>query len=62
MAYDTSTFTYTGQAAGMKTGGIYRITSKVSGKVLDIADKSYAAGSVLQQWTNYKGLIIRAGW
>lgn len=46
----------------MKNGGIYRITSKVSGKVLDIADKSSAAGSILQQWTKYKGLIIRAGW
>lgn len=53
-AYDTSTFTYTGQAAGLKNGGIYKITCKVSGKVLDIADKSTAAGAKLQQWTNYE--------
>lgn len=50
---DTSTLIYTGQAAGIKNGGIYRITSKVSGKVLNIADKSTADGAKLQQWTNY---------
>ena len=35
-SYDTSIFTYTGQAAGIKNGRIYRITSKVCGKVLDV--------------------------
>lgn len=51
-AYDSSTYTYSGQAAGLKNGGIYRITSKVSGKVLDITDKSTAAGAKVQQWSN----------
>lgn len=52
-AYDTSTFTYTGQAGGINSGSVYKITSKVSGKVLDITDKSTAAGAKLEQWTNY---------
>lgn len=52
-AYDTSAFTYRGQASGIKSGGIYRITSKVSGKVLDVTDKSTDAGAKFHQWTNY---------
>ncbi len=50
-AYDTSVFTFKGQAAGIDNG-IYRITSKVSGKVLEVADNSTAAGAKVQQWTN----------
>jgi GH18 family chitinase/chitodextrinase len=32
--------------------GTYRVSSKVSGKLLDIADKSTADGAKLQQWTD----------
>ncbi len=55
-AYDTATYTYTGtgQSAALKNG-IYRITSKVSGKVLDVANGSTATGAKIQQWTNNNG-------
>lgn len=54
-AYDTAHFYYNGQG-GSGSGpsdGIYRITSKVSGKVLDVTDNSTVRGAKLQQWTNY---------
>lgn len=35
------------------SNGIYRITNKVSQKVLDITDNSTANGAKTQQWTNY---------
>lgn len=52
-AYDTPTFTFSGQSNGGIGDGVYRITSKVSGKVLDVADESTASGAKIQQWTNY---------
>ncbi len=33
--------------------GTYKITSKVSGKVLDVKDNSTADGAKMHQWTNY---------
>lgn len=33
--------------------GIYTLTSKVSGKALDVVDVSTADGAKMQQWTNY---------
>ena len=53
-AYDTPTYTFSGQPAGGGniSNGTYRITSKVSGKVLDVADNSNASGAKMQQWTN----------
>ncbi|WP_379136191.1 RICIN domain-containing protein [Paenibacillus sp. sgz500958] len=35
------------------SGGIYTLSSKVSGKVLDVVDVSTANGAQMQQWTNY---------
>lgn len=34
-------------------GGIYTLTAKCSGKVLDVLDVSTASGAKMQQWTNY---------
>jgi hypothetical protein len=52
-AYDTSWFTYTvGQGQGI-ANGTYKITSKISGKVLDVKDNSTADGAKMHQWTNY---------
>ncbi|GAA0134014.1 hypothetical protein YSY43_08540 [Paenibacillus sp. YSY-4.3] len=34
-------------------GGVYTLTSKASGKVLDVLDVSTADGAKMQQWTNY---------
>lgn len=52
-AYDTPSFTYSGQSTSLINGGTYIITSKCSGKVLDIKDNSVSDGAKLQQWTNY---------
>lgn len=52
LAYDTATYTSTTQS-GSVSNGIYRLTNKVSGKVLDIIDNSTASGAKTQQWTNY---------
>ncbi|ROR23879.1 ricin-type beta-trefoil lectin protein [Mobilisporobacter senegalensis] len=52
-AYDTPTFTFSGQSNGSISNGVYRITSKVSGKVLDVVDNSTASGAKIHQWTNY---------
>jgi beta-glucanase (GH16 family) len=35
------------------SGGIYTITAKCSGKVLDVKDVSTADGGKMQQWTNF---------
>lgn len=35
------------------SGGIYTLTAKCSGKVLDVKDVSTADGGKMQQWTNY---------
>ncbi len=35
------------------SGGIYTLTAKCSGKVLDVTDVSTADGGKMQQWTNY---------
>ncbi|WHX50976.1 RICIN domain-containing protein [Paenibacillus woosongensis] len=35
------------------SGGVYTLTSKASGKVLDVVDVSTADGAKMQQWTNY---------
>lgn len=35
------------------SGGIYTLTAKCSGKVLDVADVSTVDGGKMQQWTNY---------
>ncbi len=34
-------------------GGVYTLTAKCSGKVLDVLDVSTASGAKMQQWTNY---------
>ncbi|GGF86787.1 hypothetical protein GCM10010912_35080 [Paenibacillus albidus] len=40
-------------SSGIVSGGIYTLTSKVSGKVLDVKDVSTADGAKMHQWTNY---------
>lgn len=40
-------------APNIVSGGIYTLTSKASGKVLDVVDVSTADGAKMQQWTNY---------
>lgn len=40
-------------AAGLVNGGVYTLTSKVSGKALDVVEVSTASGAKMQQWTNY---------
>lgn len=35
------------------SGGVYTLTAKCSGKVLDVTDVSTASGAKMQQWTNY---------
>ncbi|GAB6930412.1 hypothetical protein JCM10914A_43950 [Paenibacillus sp. JCM 10914] len=40
-------------APSVISDGIYTIGSKVSGKVLDVADVSTASGAKIQQWTNF---------
>jgi beta-glucanase (GH16 family) len=40
-------------SSSIVSGGIYTLTCKVSGKVLDVADVSTADGAKMQQWTNY---------
>lgn len=40
-------------APNIVSGGIYTLTSKASGKVLDVKDVSTADGAKMQQWTNY---------
>lgn len=52
-AYDTTTFTFTGQSTASINAGVYKITSKCSGKVLDVTDNATANGAKMQQWTNY---------
>lgn len=54
-AYDTPFYVYSGSEnlGGPESGKIYRITSKVSSKVLDVTDKSSAYGAKIQQWTDY---------
>lgn len=42
-----------GSTSNIESGGIYTLTSKVSGKVLDVVDVSMADGAKMQQWTNY---------
>lgn len=41
---------------GIVSGGVYKIVSKVSGKVLDVTDVSTADGAKMQQWTDYTSL------
>lgn len=40
-------------ASSIVNNGVYTLTSKVSGKVLDVVDVSTASGAKMQQWTNY---------
>ncbi|AZK47907.1 RICIN domain-containing protein [Paenibacillus lentus] len=40
-------------APNIVSGGVYTLTSKASGKVLDVVDVSTADGAKMQQWTNY---------
>lgn len=40
-------------APTLVSGGVYTLTAKCSGKVLDVLDVSTAAGGKMQQWTNY---------
>lgn len=40
---------------GIESGAIYTLTSKVSGKVLDVASSSTADGAKLHQWTSNNG-------
>ncbi|MBT2289348.1 RICIN domain-containing protein [Paenibacillus albidus] len=40
-------------SSGIVSGGIYTLTSKVSGKVLDVKDVSTADGAKMHQWTNH---------
>lgn len=40
-------------APNIVNGGVYTLTSKASGKVLDVVDVSTADGAKMQQWTNY---------
>lgn len=40
-------------SSNIVSGGIYTLTSKVSGKVLDVKDVSTADGAKMHQWTNY---------
>lgn len=40
-------------ASPIVSGGVYTLTSKASGKVLDVLDVSTASGAKMQQWTNY---------
>lgn len=51
-AYDTPVFTFNSPTGGSLSNGIYKITSKVSGKVLDVKDNSAADGAKMQQWTS----------
>ncbi len=45
---------YQGQSSpNIVSGGIYTLTAKCSGKVLDVKDASYDDGAKMQQWTNY---------
>lgn len=59
-AYDTPWFTYTVASGGTAaspiiSGTIYKITSKVSGKVLDISGASTSDGAKTIQWTDNGG-------
>lgn len=40
-------------SSSIVNNGVYTLTSKVSGKVLDVVDVSTASGAKMQQWTNY---------
>lgn len=40
-------------AQNIVSGGVYTLTSKASGKVLDVVDVSTSDGAKMQQWTNY---------
>lgn len=40
-------------SSSIVNNGVYTLTSKVSGKVLDVLDVSTANGAKMQQWTNY---------
>ncbi len=44
---------YQASSADIVSGGIYTLTAKCSGKVLDVVDVSTAEGAKMQQWTNY---------
>lgn len=40
-------------SSSIVSGGVYTLTSKVSGKALDVVDVSTVNGAKMQQWTNY---------
>ncbi|MDU5950371.1 MAG: RICIN domain-containing protein, partial [Paenibacillus macerans] len=40
-------------SSNIESGAVYTLTSKASGKVLDVTDVSMADGAKMQQWTNY---------
>lgn len=42
-----------GSSSNIESGAVYTLTSKASGKVLDVTDVSMADGAKMQQWTNY---------
>lgn len=44
---------YQASSPTIVSGGIYTLTAKCSGKVLDVVDVSTADGAKMQQWTNY---------
>ncbi len=44
---------YQSSSTNIVSGGIYTLTAKCSGKVLDVVDVSTADGAKMQQWTNY---------
>lgn len=39
--------------SGIVSGGVYTLTAKCSGKVLDVAEVSLEDGAKMHQWTNY---------
>lgn len=54
-AFDTPTDTFNGQTSAIIVDGVYKITCKCSGKVLDVKDNSMADGAKMQQWTSSNG-------
>jgi hypothetical protein len=54
-AYDTPAFTFSRQTSGTVSNGVYKITSKCSGKVLDVKDISMEDGAKMQQWISGNG-------
>ncbi|WP_438433462.1 RICIN domain-containing protein [Gorillibacterium sp. sgz500922] len=44
---------YKAGGPSLVSGGVYTLTNKASGKVLDVKDVSTADGAKMQQWTNY---------